>query len=54
MLCLDTSLKAIHNQRPVVVIHCRNVYAMLRYKFESNSQHHDTVNQMLAQCVCYA
>ena len=39
MLCLDTSLKAIHNKTGKLYSIKINVYAMLRYKFESNSQH---------------
>ncbi len=38
MLCLDTSLKAIHNDILGPAAYLINVYAMLRYKFESNSQ----------------
>ena len=38
MLCLDTSLKAIHNFMWDNLVSVCNVYAMLRYKFESNSQ----------------
>ncbi len=38
MLCLDTSLKAIHNILRERQRRKRNVYAMFRYKFESNSQ----------------
>ena len=38
MLCLDTSLKAIHNEASVAFWENQNVYAMIRYKFESNSQ----------------
>ena len=38
MLCLDTSLKAIHNYSKSAIQSVLNVYAMLRYKFESNSQ----------------
>ena len=38
MLWLDTSLKAIHNPKSVMSCFVRNVYAMIRYKFESNSQ----------------
>ena len=53
MLCLDTSLKAIHN----VIILARwvsnNVYAMFRYKFESNSQRMRRTSAMMFQCVCY-
>jgi hypothetical protein len=43
MLCLDTSLKAIHNEPMSVGIATINVYAMLRYKFESNSQRHEHI-----------
>ena len=54
MLCLDTSLKAIHNVAGEAVVAGPNVYAMLRYKFESNSQLAGTNDGILVECVCYA
>ena len=46
MLYLDTSLKAIHNPLAYFSIVAINVYAMLRYKFESNSESQRTQLQM--------
>ena len=54
MLCLDTSLKAIHNKLGSDKIQIYNVYAMLRYKFESNSQLERVRLVVGVQCVCYA
>ena len=53
MLCLDTSLKAIHNYGSWSILWRDDVYAMLRYKFESNSQRevHEVASGV--ECICY-
>ena len=53
MLWLDTSLKAIHNFLSDKNMTPTNVYAMIRYKFESNSQHDAHVQVGDEECVCY-
>ena len=53
MLCLDTSLKAIHNEEGDDAFCAKNVYAMFRYKFESNSQQRQQTMTLEGECVCY-
>ena len=53
MLWLDTSLKAIHNGDGTDARRQVNVYAMIRYKFESDSQRHVVVADGQLECVCY-
>ena len=50
---LDTSLKAIHNHRRCEQPYRRDVYAINRYKFESNSQPSSTVCSTSWRCLCY-
>ena len=53
MLLSDTSLKAIHNDDRLRSLCSGDVYAFIRYKFESNSQLGTLVGLATHGCLCF-
>ena len=50
---VDTSLKAIHNAMREIKFRGKMFMLLRRYKFESNSQLHKTIQMDTERCLCY-